>query len=173
MYGTKMTSARCCLQDSLEEGDDNPKRKVKRRRTKRFERDPSNPSQILCPHEDCDFSAPAGDRARMNTHLCYVHRRPVCPFCKMACNRSKFQEHIARKHTKIPDYSCEQCPKQFYNKVELRQHRIRFHDAKDDEGKLCRICNTLVRNEERCKVRNTSFESEERKSSRLSLRRFM
>ena len=72
------------------------------------------------------------------------------------------------------EWYLEECM-QFYNKVELRQHRIRFHDAKDDEGKLCRICNTLVRNEERFKVRmrNRSVDRVGRKSTRSFLRRFM
>jgi transcriptional regulator NrdR family protein len=131
-------------------GYQKPGKKQRRVRSRKYDRDPNNPTHILCPHDGCDYSGP--DRKRMNTHLCYVHRRPVCPFCKMACNRSKFQEHIARKHTKIPDFMCDKCPKQFYNKVELRQHRIRFHDAQDDDGRLCRLCNTLVRNEERFRV---------------------
>ncbi len=83
-------------------------------------------------------------RSHMKTHSSILQEQHKCPQCsKILRNKHSLAKHISVIHNKesLPLFHCDQCPKSFPAKNQLKQHIIHRHsDARPVQCNSCSKC---------------------------------
>ncbi len=104
---------------------------------------------LKTPCEHCGLGIDVGNKERMNIHLWKVHQRRDVPLrwkcevegCGRICYTGRQLELHMTRHRGTPQFCCEECGKEFYNKHHLKEHVMAMHESRRGGEKVkCEIC---------------------------------